>query len=993
MFLRALVPVLLIGLLPLASAPIVVHPVHPEGFAQSLNGDWSFKYIAGNEAGADADFTGPAFDVSTWKTIRVPGNWELQGFSEPMYEMQLVDGLGLYRRTFSVPASWLGGRRICLRLEGVAFGFEAWVNGIKVGQSVAGAYNPHTFDITDALKNGHGAENVLAVQVTTKPHGFEFDVNDDWMLSGIYRDVTLFSVPATHVQGIATSTRLGDGGEAELSVSVSVSEADGQVRGRLFAPDGKLVDEFDLPRKKGAHAAIVRVARPQLWTAETPSLYRLHLSLSAKSEPLQVIEQRIGLREITIKDQVLLLNDRPIKLRGANHHDLDPVDGRAITEGQLRRDLAVMKQGNMNFLRTSHYPPQPRLLELCDELGIYVMDEVAIGKGEELQNNPAYRETIMARTEATLARDKNHASVIVWSIGNENLVTDQCLDAGRLAKEIDPSRPICYPMSPIQFDDDKQWEELPDFVDIYAPHYLTNQRLREFSGILKRPVILTEYAHALGLATERVYDQWEIIQATPHFAGGAIWHLMDQGLLRTSSKQVDLGKPAKAVWLDANRYYDTCYDKGQDGIVYSDRTPQTDFWETRKVYAPVQIAERSASVQPDTAEIALTVENRHDFRSLDGMKLAWKLLRNGATLQDGELPLTAPSHEKEIVRIRVAIPADGIADVLALDVRCLNEAGTQITERSVRLDLPKALRISWPSSLPSAGALKVTQDSNGVKIAHPEWTLSIERSNGQLKITTADGRLLVSGLYPHAGRRLTRAEHFNGRKNGVWRVVTLTDLKEPKIAVTPSGSGVKLTVSGCYPRPDSPEQAFVGGYQADVSGNGAIVFRYDFKPENAKGALSEAGLSLVVPAGLTEFRWIGDGPYAGYPGKDRLNEFGVYHLNRADLRFQGNRRRTELALLTTPEGTGVAFATAPGDIAIEIDGDKTFLKHNAVISSLGNKIGDAETLVDSAKTERIAGSFTLVPIGSKWPDPLIRWFGAPSAAKDVFKPFYHSYDQ
>ncbi|MFV0338971.1 MAG: hypothetical protein ACK5LK_12105, partial [Chthoniobacterales bacterium] len=165
------------------------------------------------------------------------------------------------------------------------------------------------------------------------------------------------------------------------------------------------------------------------------------------------------------------------------------------------------------------------------------------------------------------------------------------------------------------------------------------------------------------------------------------------------------------------------------------------------------------------------------------------------------------------------------------------------------------------------------------------------------------------------------------------------------------------------------------------------------KPEKAKGPLSEAGMSLIMPEKFNEFRWIGKGPYAGYPGKDRLNDFGIFHLNRTDLRFQGNRRGTELALLTTADGTGIALITSPGDVAIEIDGDKTRLKHNAAISGLGNKIGAAETIIESAKIECIAGSFTLVPLDSKWPTALARWFGKPTPAKDIWKPFYHSYDQ
>src|SRR6478672_794293 len=183
--------------------PANVLPIRADGFTESLNGDWSFKYIPGKDSGSDSDFSKPEFDASSWKKISVPSNWELKGFAEPKYALELEDGLGLYRRTFRVPAGWRDGRRVCLRFEGVAFGFEAWVNGREIGKSSASAYNPNTFDITDAID----AENTLAVRVATQPPGYEFDVNDDWALSGIYRDVTLFSVPATHFTDLTTRTK------------------------------------------------------------------------------------------------------------------------------------------------------------------------------------------------------------------------------------------------------------------------------------------------------------------------------------------------------------------------------------------------------------------------------------------------------------------------------------------------------------------------------------------------------------------------------------------------------------------------------------------------------------------------------------------------------------------------------------------------------------------------------------------------------------------
>jgi len=986
---------LLLAFVPAESgaAPASVYPVRAEGFTQSLNGDWSFKYIPSLEAGADSAFTAPEFDVSHWKTIPVPANWELKGFAEPGYDLKgLKDGLGLYRRAFRVPADWHDGRRVCLRFDGVAYGFTAWVNGREVGASSASAYNPHTFDITDALEADPTAGNVLAVRVTTKPRAWEADINDDWALSGIFRDVTLFSVPLTHVQDVTTRTRLaGDG--ADLSVAVRANQPDADIQARLLDPEDKPAGEFPLPRQAdGTFQGVLHVSTPRLWTAETPALYRLQITLLENGRNRQTIETRVGLREVSIAGGVLLLNGRPVKLHGVDHHDLDPIDGRAITETEMRRDLDLMRRGNINFIRTSHYPPQPRFIELCDELGFYVMCEVPFGRGKVHFNDPAYHDDLIARVEPTITRDKNHPSVIVWSVGNESLVNNLEQEAGRLVKRLDPTRPICFPKVPSAYI--KSFEQNPDYADIGSPHYPDNSMLREVAKKSKQPLILTEYAHAWGLATDRIQDQWDFMQKTPRCAGGAIWHFMDQGILRTSAKPVDGSRQTTDAWLDEHRYYDSHDGDGCDGLVYADRTPQTDFWETRKVYSPVQIAERSATVRPGAQEIGLTVENRYDFISLAGKKLAWSLLRNGAELANGRLPLHAASHATESLNIPVNIPADATRDVLALNVRCLDENDHPITERAVQLDTPGSRRNQWPAELPPAAKPEVSDTPGETRISTPGWTLTVARPGGELAIKDRTGRVLVSGLYPHTGHKFTLTETRLVKKTDIWRAPLLTRLTAPSVQVTQDHSTIRLSVKGTYPRPDDEAQSLVGGYQVEISPSDSLVISYDYAPTNAKGVLTEAGLSVVLPASLDEFRWIGQGPYAGYPGKDRLNEFGLFHLNREDLRFPGNRRATELALLTTSGGAGVALATAsPSDVAVERDGDKTLLSHNALLSSPGNKAWLPEYLVKAETTPHIAGSFTLVPLEDAWPPILVRFFGQPAAAKDVFHPFYHSYDQ
>lgn len=975
---------------PAPARPVDIYPSREPAFLQSLNGDWTFKYIAGGSAGADAGFYQPGFDTGSWSTIAVPSNWELAGHAEPKYALALQEGLGLYRRQFRVPASWQG-RRVLLRFEGVAYGFDVWVNGKTVGASSASAYNPHTFDITDALAEGDGAQT-LALKVRTKPLGYEFDVNDDWTLSGIFRDVRLFSVPATHVQDLSTTTTLDGNGAATLSVAVALNAPGTTATGELMAPNGRMVATFPLARAGGNRlAARLRVARPQLWSAESPSLYRLRVTVKQRGRALQTLDERIGLREVKIVNGVLELNGKPIKLRGVNHHDLDSLHGRAITEEQMRQDLDLMKKANINFVRTSHYPPQARFIELCDEQGFYVMDEVSIGKGEEHLEKPSHRDTILARTKATIARDKNRPSVMIWSIGNENDVTEVEMEASRIARQMDPSRPVTLPKVGTYLLDNHT--RIPPLVDIHAPHYLNNAQLAKLAGFTTRPVILTEYAHALGLSTDRIQDQWEFIQANPRFAGGAIWHFHDQGLLRTAGKPVDTSQPTDFVWLDSRRYYDTNRNDGTDGIVYADRRPQTDYWETRKVYAPIQVAESSANVQAGAQAVWLTVENRYDFRDLKDSRLEWTLQRNGQAVQSGTSPLSAPPRGREQLQIPVTIPLDAAGDVLALQVRCLDRDGMQVNERVLRLDL-EGVRLATALDARADGTpLEVTDDARVVRVVGTHGVLSVTRTDGSLTLHDGMGRLLVAELVPHSGRKMTMSDRSSARATGLWRLPTLPVLESPQVRVSRKDGSVILNVDGRYPRPDAHEQAWTGGYELKIAPSGSIEVRYAFTPARAAGTVTEAGLSVVLPAHYAEFRWLGQGPYAGYPGKDRLNEYGLYHLERSDLRFQGNRRDTTLALLTDAQGTGVAVGMKPGDVAVERQGETTLLSHNALVASPGNKGWVPETQISLERTARIEGQFTLTPLTRQWPARLLRWFGQPAAATAIERPYYHSYDQ
>ena len=373
-----------------------VLPVTDPSMKISLNGEWQLKVIKG----ITNDTTVPVTDPS-WGTIPVPGCWETYGFCQPQYNYP--DSLtGYYRTSFVVPRQWKG-QRIIIRFDGVLYGYDLWINDKKVG-SWHSAYNTALFDITDYLNKKKDRQQ-LAMRVVSKHRGSDFDCNDDWAPNGIFRDVTLMAVPHTHLKDLTIHTR--NSGEVNVETSIANPTKTTIVRHEIIDRNGKVVGTD-------------KVDHPHLWTAETPYLYTLRTTLLQKGQVLQTFEHRFGFREVTVEGNILKLNGSPIKLRGVTCHATDPKTVKVISEDLTKRDMQLMKEASVNYIRTSHYPREPRFYELADSLGFYVIDEVPFGFGDKNLSDKSFYPVLQQRAQATIRRDKNHAAVIIWSIGNEN---------------------------------------------------------------------------------------------------------------------------------------------------------------------------------------------------------------------------------------------------------------------------------------------------------------------------------------------------------------------------------------------------------------------------------------------------------------------------------------------------------------------------------------------------------------------------------------------
>ena len=582
-------------------------PVTDRTQTQSLNGTWQLKVIEGISDKADV----PQADA-TWGTIPVPGCWEAYGFCKPSYD-HAAALTGYYRTAFTLPDTWRG-QRVAIRFDGVLYGYDLFLNGRFVGSWRSG-YNTAVFDLTPYLDR-KASRQQLAMRVISQFRGSDFDYNDDWAPTGIFRDVTLMAYPDVHLSDLTIRTRL----TGEVSVDVQIAHADSKTR-----------VEHDILDAQGRLVGHDRVEKPHLWTAETPYLYTLRTRLLHKGKLLQTFTHRFGFRQLTVEGNILKLNGTAIKLRGVTSHATDPRTVKVVSDSLTLRDMQLMKEASVNYIRTSHYPREPRFYELADSLGFYVIDEVPFGFGDKNLHDSTFYAQLQQRAQATVRRDKNHPSVLIWSLGNENPLTDICIRLGDYVKrELDASRPVCYPQVGSYF---RRFNyDFPKVADIYAPHYPTTGQLADFYQRADRPVVFTEYCHTLGISFEDHDRQWEIIERTPCIAGGSVWEWVDQGMPFKTGGTAAPFRPygyEERVFTSPDGGFEMFGNKGTDGLLYADRTPLPNYYELQHNYA-------RAAVTDSIFRGTLHIRNRYDFLNLkDNVTIAWTLTADRDTVAKG----------------------------------------------------------------------------------------------------------------------------------------------------------------------------------------------------------------------------------------------------------------------------------------------------------------------------------------------------------------------
>lgn len=892
----------------------------------NLNGLWKFNWVR-KPTDRPADFYKEDFDVNNWDEIKVPANWEMQGYGVPVYVNIAYEWtqnpdppsvpvdynpVGSYRRTFNIKEEWME-RQIFIHFGAVKSAFYIWVNGEKVGYS-QGSKTPAEFDITKYVRKG---ENVLAVEVYRWSDGSWLECQDFWRISGIERDVYLYSTPRVHIFDFfakSTLTNFYRDGNLDLDVTLkNYSDENSRCELKMsLLKEGKVVlEENQTVRiKKNSEDNISlysEIPGVKQWSAEIPELYTLVLELTErKGQDLEVISTKIGFRTSEIKHGQFLVNGVPVTIKGVNRHEHDEFEGHVVSRKSMLKDISLMKQNNINTVRTSHYPNDPYWYELCDKYGLYVIDEAnieshGIGYNPEktLGNNPVFKKSHLDRTERMVERDKNHASVIIWSLGNE-AGDGVCFDATYdWIKSRDDSRPVQYERA-----------EGGRNTDIFCPMYWRIPDILKYViEVKEKPLIQCEYAHAMGNSTGNFKDYWNVIEANDQLQGGCIWDWVDQGI----AKYTEEGKKYWAYGGDFGP--EDVPSDGTfciNGLVFPDRTPHPGLNEVKKVYQFISFEPVNFSFD----EIKIT--NKYDFRTLNNFAIYWELETEGEILQQGTLmnpALNAGESKIYTLGIEPFKPEPGNEYFLNLTAFQLN--GDEL--------IPSGHIFAWDQfKVPVPGKISDKKTDPGSKVVFEKREdLNIEAAGVIFSFSKEDG--FLRSVMKDSVEYLTKSLQINfwrapvendwGSKMperlGVWRYAgrnaVLRSLEHEQNKAGYYAVYVK------YWLPDIESYYYI---RYEINGDGAMRVNCQLEPgENPVPELPRFGITLAIPGDYKSLQWYGRGPHENYQDRKESAIVGLYNSSVEDQYVSyiapeenGYKTDTRWITLRDPSGTGVMFA-------------------------------------------------------------------------------------
>ncbi|MBB3050698.1 beta-galactosidase [Prauserella isguenensis] len=917
-------------------------------FRLNLDGEWRFRH-ADNPASRDPEFYRVGVNDRGWDTIPVPANWQLHGYDfpiytnitypwsgangkgenpEPPFAPTKFNPVGQYRRSFTMPPNWRG-RRTFLHFEGVKSAFYVWVNGELVGYR-EDSYTSSEFDVTRLVKPGH---NEVAVEVYRFSDGDWMEDQDMIRLSGVFRSVYLFSTPTVHVRDFRIDTPLRDGyTNADLAVTANVRDYAGAEKGS-FTVETQLYDDggnrvWREPLRQSADFGATRrgevVARgskavegPKLWSAEHPNLYTAVLVLrDPAGEVLETLSTRVGFREFAMVDGLMRINGEPITIKGVNRHELHPDRGSALTREDMVADIRVMKRMNVNAVRTSHYPNDPLFYELADVYGLYVMDETNLEthgiRDEYPGSHPEWTDAVVARAKNVVHRDKNHASVIIWSLGNEAGGGSNFVAMHDWIRSYDDVRVIHY-----------EGDDRPEISDVRSAMYESPSRVEErASESDTRPYVMIEYAHSMGNSTGNFREYWDIVRAHDVLQGGYIWDFADQSLRWPVPNGRGTYLAYGGDWGDDPNDGNFC----ANGVVTADRGRNGKAAEVKHVYQDILFS----SDDPSSGRVTIT--NEHLFTDVDAYAGRWELVADGEVVESGELTreqLSVPPSSSATITVpftKPENPAPGAEYFLCLSFRTRDDtlwadAGFEVAKHQFPVDVGSP--DVEPVPLDSVPPVAVDDSGGSVTVTGDDFTVTIARDTGVITSYVAKGRTLVeSGPVPNFWRGSTDNDLGNGQpdRNGTWRHAgarrTVRNVSVERVR----DKAVVITVDGTLPT--STESRYTTVYT--VFGNAEIKVDNTLHPGSASlPYIPEVGTMLRLPAGLDTMRFYGRGPEENHWDRKSASDVGVYDSTVDEqwtsyIRPQENGNKTDVRWLAMVGSDGAGLL-ATGEAPLEIN--------------------------------------------------------------------------
>ena len=910
-------------------------------YYQSLSGVWKFHWVR-KPADRPTNFYETSFDASSWNDIPVPSNWELEGYGIPIYvnhqyefadykaqvsdEMEFEDKIypkkpgkvphdynpvGSYLRTFSVPESW-DGRRVFLQFGAVKSAMYVWINGKKVGYS-QGSKTPAEWDITDYLESG---ENVLAVEVYRWSDGSYLECQDFWRISGIERDVFLYSTPQVRIRDFFVRADLDDSyknGKFSLDVDLKnhmdkEKSVDYQVAYKLLDANGRLIAFGEENANVGGKADLnitfqKRIEDPLKWTAETPNLYSLVVILkNDKKEITEVVTAKVGFRKVEIVDGVFQINGVAVLIKGVNRHEHDQFKGHVISEASMVKEISLMKQFNINAVRTSHYPNDERFYELCNEYGLYITDEANIeshgmyyGK-HSLAKDPVWTEAHADRNMRMVERDKNHPSVVVWSMGNEAGDGEVFTEVYKRIKERDTSRPIHYERA-----------IMGDNTDVYCPQYPGVKSLKEFASKKQaKPMIISEYSHAMGNSNGNLMDLWEVIydESSAQLQGGYIWDWIDQALV----KKDDSGKEFWAYGGDYGSGMPSDDNFLCNGIISADYTPHPALWEVKHVYQNVWFADdhlKNGKVK---------IKNLHDFTGMEDFEINWTITADGIEIASGYIPdLVLEPHNSKIVTLDFLEISElpGVEYFLDFSVtlkkdRPFKKRGFEVAHQQFKLPWTTPVKIVSEKY----SDLAVSKETE-LKVVGENFIVKLDPSTGSLSSYEINGyELMQRGPQVNFWRPPNdndKGSNMIGRL-GIWREAS-NNAKLIGIESTQLEKDVVIVTAKFDLKEVKGEQTIT----YIIRGNGSVEIESKLNLQKDKlPDLPRFGMRWELPVNFDNLMYFGRGPQENYLDRNSSAYVGIYESKVAGQYFnyvrpQENGYKTDVRWfeLRNEDGIGI----------------------------------------------------------------------------------------